>query len=498
VKFLPFAFLLLVTSFARAQTAAAPIAEMQKWVAALDATWQETYAKEVTAPYEAEMTKLAQQYVAALDSSIQKASTAGNLDQTVVWRAERDRFALAKEVPAEDEATAPAALKQLRASWRAQAARLQKDRATRAAAVLARYDTVLAQAQKALTQQQRIDEALLLKKKREEVAARWTPAAAPLGEAVKPATPARAGAATPAAATAKTARVATRESLAKILAMGGEVRVADAGNGRSRRDVHNASDAPAKFDFFDIHFRPRKDGGAISDDDFAIMETVPPIKGLGLHGLDITDAAIEHLRGVVTPWVELDSLPKVTPAGLKLLSELPTLETVKLDAMPDPDAAIKAAVANKRLITLALNAMPVSEAALAAISTHTTMEVLNLLNAVTGVTPAGLAHLAKMRRLNTVYFEIPINDAMAAELAKLDSLQHLRIKNSQLTEVGVASLSRLRNVFDLYIDNPPVTPAALAAYKRMRALKTFTVGKQTPPDSTDKLKAALKRVEIKL
>jgi hypothetical protein len=173
-----------------------------------------------------------------------------------------------------------------------------------------------------------------------------------------------------------------------------------------------------------------------------------------------------------------------------------SLDTVKLDAMPDPEPAIKAAAASKRLITLGLNAMPVSDAALAAISTHATMEVLNLLNAVTGVTPAGLAHLVKMRQLNTVYFEIPISHAMAAELAKIDSLQHLRIKKSELTEVGVGSLSRLRNVFDLYLADPPVTPAALAALKRMKALKGIAVGKQTPPENIEKLKAALKGVDI--
>jgi hypothetical protein len=57
--------------------------------------------------------------------------------------------------------------------------------------VLARYDVVLAQAQKQLTQAQRIDEALLLKKQREDVAARWplaAPAIAPaVAETSKPA-----------------------------------------------------------------------------------------------------------------------------------------------------------------------------------------------------------------------------------------------------------------------------------------------------------------------
>ena len=40
--------------------------EMQKWIATLDARWQTVFAREVTAPMEAERVKLWEQYLAAI------------------------------------------------------------------------------------------------------------------------------------------------------------------------------------------------------------------------------------------------------------------------------------------------------------------------------------------------------------------------------------------------------------------------------------------------
>ena len=175
------AVLLSIVGAASAQNAdtvaTAQQGEMQKWIATLDAQWQAVFAREVTAPMETEQGKLWQQYLAAVEAAIAKATGAGDLDTAVAWRKERDRFSSAKDVPAADEGGISAALKQLRAGWRAQDAKIQKDRGEHAKAVHARYDQVLAQAQTQLTQRQRIDDALVVKAKREEIAAAWlTPA----------------------------------------------------------------------------------------------------------------------------------------------------------------------------------------------------------------------------------------------------------------------------------------------------------------------------------
>jgi hypothetical protein len=147
--------------------------EMQKWIAATDTQWQALFARDVTAPFEAEQAKLWQQYLTGIESGINSATAAGNLDLAVIWRNEREHVARAKAVEDVDEPGFPAALKQLRARWRTQIAKINKDRADRAKALHARYDQVLAQAQTQLTQRQRIDDALLVKAKREEIAAAW-------------------------------------------------------------------------------------------------------------------------------------------------------------------------------------------------------------------------------------------------------------------------------------------------------------------------------------
>ncbi|HSH92589.1 MAG TPA: hypothetical protein VK968_00415, partial [Roseimicrobium sp.] len=158
-------------------------AEMQQWLETVEAQWQAALSKEATTPLEDEKAKLVQQYSAAIETNLNKASSAGNLDLAVLWRNERDRFAGAKEVPADDDATTTPELKQLRVAWRAQMARLEKDRTERTKAVQVRYDQVLEKAQTQFTQQQRLDEAVMVKNKREQIAARGpgpqVPATAP-------------------------------------------------------------------------------------------------------------------------------------------------------------------------------------------------------------------------------------------------------------------------------------------------------------------------------
>src|SRR4051794_16650852 len=103
MKLLAPGFLLLISFLARAQTPAEPTTAMQQWIAATDLTWQETLAREATGPFEAEMSKLGQQYAATIKAYLARARGAGDLDQPLLWQAERDRFAAEKAMPAEDE-----------------------------------------------------------------------------------------------------------------------------------------------------------------------------------------------------------------------------------------------------------------------------------------------------------------------------------------------------------------------------------------------------------
>ena len=147
--------------------------EMQKWIASTDAQWQATLKHDVIDVREAELSKLKQQFGVALDAAISKASAAGDLDAAVAFRDERKRFTESGAFPEQDGAAEAASVKQLRAPFRIQLTTLEKENALRTKALYDRYEQLLSQAQTQLTQHGRLDDALLVKAKREEVTAAW-------------------------------------------------------------------------------------------------------------------------------------------------------------------------------------------------------------------------------------------------------------------------------------------------------------------------------------
>ncbi len=162
--------------------------EMQKWIATTDAQWLATFNREVIDAHAAELKKLAGQYAVSLDAALAKATAAGDLDGAVALRNEQKRFTETNVFPEQDDAAEAASVKQIRAATRVQLAKIEQQNAARTKALHAKYDAVLAQGQAQLTQAKRLDDALLVKNKREEVAAAWiTPAiTAALGNAGPP------------------------------------------------------------------------------------------------------------------------------------------------------------------------------------------------------------------------------------------------------------------------------------------------------------------------
>ena len=189
-------FLLLTAAITRAQSqdnpAPAPATEpspteMQKWIATTDAQWQAAFKRDVTDVHDSELGKLKLQYLTSLETGIAKASAAGDLNGALALRNEQKRFGDTNVFSEKDEDGDAASVKAIRAAIRAQLAKLEKDNTTRAKALHAKYDAVLAQAQTLLTKAQRLDDALLVQNKRDEVAAAWTsPAVTATAEKANP------------------------------------------------------------------------------------------------------------------------------------------------------------------------------------------------------------------------------------------------------------------------------------------------------------------------
>ena len=191
-------FLLLTAAITRAQAqdnpAPAPAAEpaqteMQKWLATTDAQWQAVFKRDITDVHDTELSKVKLQYLTMLETGIAKASAASDLDGALALRHEQKRFGETNAFPEQDLGAEAASVKQLRAAIRVQLARVEKENAVRVKALHAKYDQVLAQAQAQLTQRQRLDDALLVKNKRDEVAAAWITPAVAAAVAVQPKPP---------------------------------------------------------------------------------------------------------------------------------------------------------------------------------------------------------------------------------------------------------------------------------------------------------------------
>jgi formylglycine-generating enzyme required for sulfatase activity len=149
-----------------------PLTEVEKWLAQVDAPQEDAFQKQVLKPFETGAASLRARYLAGVDAGIARASAAAQLQEALAWRSERQSFEKARNVPPDDTG-APAIVKPLREDFRRQLAKLDQDRAMRAKVLLAQYDAILAQNQTLLTQNRRLDDALLLEKKREEIAFVW-------------------------------------------------------------------------------------------------------------------------------------------------------------------------------------------------------------------------------------------------------------------------------------------------------------------------------------
>ena len=113
-------------------------------------------------PFTAATDKLREQYLAALDAQISVHTKAQQLEAAIALRNERIRVAGGQQPhDAPLDATASPWVKSLRDNWQKAFAKLDADRFAKAKAAHARYDATLGQNQNALTQRQRLEDALL-------------------------------------------------------------------------------------------------------------------------------------------------------------------------------------------------------------------------------------------------------------------------------------------------------------------------------------------------
>jgi hypothetical protein len=439
---------------AQAPAAGGPQSDTGKWLAANDAKWQATYQRDVAAPFEKAVAELRRQYLASLTAPLAAATQAGHKEEAALWTAERQAMAAGGNVPAADDPGTPTSLKSLRASYREQFARLDKQRFDRARALFAQCDAVLAKNQAALAERNRPNEAAELQRERDQLRTAW----------LQP----------PATTTTGVAQVSVKMTpqkiLEKLLALNAAVWVKP-GKGDPVQVKSATQLADQKFTFWRVELPPTKaDQTPLVAADYVILDSLSDLTQLAMSGENVTDAVIEKLR----PYRALQSLTigdaKIGAASYNLFTTLPELRELYLGNTGTSDDALKTIMPCRKLKSLHLVAQPISDDALANLSKMPALEELEL-NQLDKLGSPGFAHLADCRTLKQIYVAgITLLSGMVENLGHCKSLEVITLPGSVLKDGDIAPLSALSKLRSLDLEGSGVTGTAFASWPMRLAM----------------------------
>ncbi len=141
--------------------------ELDKRIAAITAQYQTAFDRDIGKAHTASVADLTTKYAAAVTRSMDASRAQGRLIEVTALQEESQRLQQKRPLPATDPDSVPAVLKTLRATYRGAVAKLEADRDTKAKPYRDRYDQLLADLQKELTQADKIPDAMRVKKMRD-------------------------------------------------------------------------------------------------------------------------------------------------------------------------------------------------------------------------------------------------------------------------------------------------------------------------------------------
>ncbi len=447
-----------------------PLSETAKWLAGVDPQWQTAYQRDVMGPFEKGVADLKKQYAAAIDAQL-AAIPAARVDDATLLRAEKERVTAGQPMPETDEPTATPALKQLRSSYRAQFARLDRVRFDQAKALHTKYDALLAQSEAALTQRQRTAEAGELKAHRDKLSAGWLKPPVVVAVAAAPVRP------TPGATPAPVAKMTPRQTIEKLLAMGAGVWIRN-DRGRMSPEIEKIDeiDEREKFTIVHVELRPqRADDTPITTADLAILAQLPDVTNLGLHGPAVTAEIVEKLRGnrqIQTLTLDRAKITAETYAVLPTLTELRSLDLRNLGSS---DAAMKVVAECRKVQRLALSNLPVSDEGLASLGKLGTLEDLQL-SGLDKITSAGVNNLTAVRGLKRLGLsDVSVSTPVLEAVAKFNGLEYLTLSGNALKDDQVAPLATMGRLRSLDLNNTGVTGSVFEKWPVRTSMETLNL-----------------------
>lgn len=212
-------------------------------------------------------------------------------------------------------------------------------------------------------------------------------------------------------------------------------------------------------------------GAEVTDDGMKFIGELRALDELDLGGLNLTDAAIEHLKRL-TQLRSLTLPPGVTGAGLARLAPLSNLEYLGFTGTIQ-DTDLRRLPPLRRLRQLQLFRASITDVALENVGELVSLEDLVL--SWTPITDAGLEKLQRLTRLKRLSLsKTNITDAGLKHLGAMQQLEHLDLVGTQVTGTGLGGLEGLDQLHRLWLGGS-ITDQGLQPLGRITCLKMLII-----------------------
>ncbi len=215
------------------------------------------------------------------------------------------------------------------------------------------------------------------------------------------------------------------------------------------------------------------------------------VQGIAIWRRSLTDEGLRILKHVE----QLDSLSleadfrnpgsmQLTPAGLTLLRNYPTLTDLKLARVQIADDCLEEIGKLSNLTKLYLFHCPkITDAGVAYLSSMTNLQTLTITNDVEHLTSKALIHLKPLTNLTSLgigWMDVESGDLR--HLHGLDNLESLALDSTNLTDAGLEQLSTMDSLKRISITRTKVTDAGMATLGSMRQLEVLSLEGTTITD----------------
>lgn len=136
----------------------------------LNTAFEDELARTVISPYDDGIKVLRIRYRDALEEGMKKAANRANLDESLSLKNEIAFIDGGSDVPKKDESGVNANVIRMRTIWRREAAKLEINREARRKVLVAEYDAKFREIEEALTKALKLDDAKIVREKREAIA----------------------------------------------------------------------------------------------------------------------------------------------------------------------------------------------------------------------------------------------------------------------------------------------------------------------------------------